>query len=239
MYRSSSRTDGTNKCLVIRGETLVMNVSKNLMLNMIITLIQLVAKICNATSKRFWHWYLRVYCSFHGVRLQKKCPPHFWGRAYLNIEKGARMSIGEDFICRSNPLYSIDCGLASKIFVKKEAELIIGDFSGISNTIIHCHNSIRIGNHVNIGAGTLIMDSNFHSTDWRQRLERKTDVQNAQTKPVSIGDNVFIGARCIICKGTVIGDNSMICAGSTVIGNIPPNELWGGSPAKFIKKLPD
>lgn len=97
--------------------------------------------------------------------------------------------------------------------------------------------SVSISHHVNIGASTLIFDTNFHSTNWQDRLSRSTDCVNAKTSPVLIGNYVFIGARCIITKGCCIGDRSMIAAGSVVVSDIPADELWGGNSAKFIKKL--
>lgn len=90
---------------------------------------------------------------------------------------------------------------------------------------------------MNIGAGCMIMDSNFHSTDWRDRLDRRKDIQNHRNAAVKIGDVVFIGARSIICKGVTIGDHAMIAAGSVVVSDVPANEVWGGNPAKFIKNI--
>lgn len=45
------------------------------------------------------------------------------------------------------------------------------------------------------------MDTNFHSTNWRHRIDRNLDIANARTAPVKIDDFVFVGARSIICKG--------------------------------------
>ncbi len=115
--------------------------------------------------------------------------------------------------------------------------LIIGKNSGMSNTVIQCHERIEIGHHVNIGAGCIIMDSNFHSTNWQDRLDRVKDIENHRNAPVKIGDVVFIGTRSIICKGVTIGNHAMIAAGSVVVTDVPANEVWGGNPAKFIKKL--
>ncbi len=56
---------------------------------------------------------------------------------------------------------------------------------------------------------------------------------------VKIGDYVFIGAHTVICKPVTIGDYSIIAAGSIVTKDIPANEIWGGVPAKFIKKRID
>ena len=83
----------------------------------------------------------------------------------------------------------------------------------------------------------MIMDSNFHSTDWHDRLDRKKDIERHRNAPITIGDVVFIGARSIICKGVTIGDHAMIAAGSVVVKDIPAGELWGGNTARFIKKI--
>lgn len=54
---------------------------------------------------------------------------------------------------------------------------------------------------------------------------------------VKIGNNVFVGAHSIICKSVTIGDDVVIAAGSVVTKDIPSGEIWGGVPAKFIKKV--
>lgn len=164
-----------------------------------------------------------------------KC--RFFGRTFLDINKGSDITIGDYFIASSGVNGGIDCSNGCKIAVQRGAKLIIGEYSGMTNTIIQCHEEIIIGNHVNIGAGCMIMDSNFHSIDWRDRLNRRKDIQNHRNAPIKIGDVVFIGARSIICKGVTIGDHAMIAAGSVVVSDVPANEVWGGNPAKFIKKI--
>lgn len=160
----------------------------------------------------------------------------FRGGVELLFQKDANVQIGKAFICRGYG-GGIDMGNYSQIVVAKGAKLVIGDFCGISNTSIHCHQEITIGHHVNIGGGCKIFDTNFHSSDWRDRDDRKKDIENQRTAPVHIGDYVFIGTRSIICKGVTIGDHSIIAAGSVVVTDIPADEVWGGNPARFIKKL--
>ncbi|WP_304522377.1 DapH/DapD/GlmU-related protein [Bacteroides sp. GM023] len=53
--------------------------------------------------------------------------------------------------------------------------------------------------------------------------------------PVTIGKNVFIGARSIVMKGVTIGDGVVIGAGSVVTKNVPANAIVAGNPAKVIK----
>ncbi|GEM_PF-333425 len=53
---------------------------------------------------------------------------------------------------------------------------------------------------------------------------------------VEIGRGCFIGANSVICKPVSIGDGSIVAAGSVVLHDIPPMEIWGGNPAHFIRK---
>lgn len=161
---------------------------------------------------------------------------HFYGYTVIKIDKSAKcIIIGDNFVCRSGEEYGVGVK-TSKIQVGKDAKLIIGNNSGISNTNIACTLEIRIGDNVNIGFDTTIMDSDFHSISSADRLNH-TDIINAKRKTIIIHDNVFIGAGSIIMKGVEIGENSVIAAGSIVNVNIPPNELWGGCIAHKIKSL--
>lgn len=182
--------------------------------------------------------YERYYT---GLLISKtKCaPPHLCiiGRPYISIADNASVSIGSNFICRSGAGQAIDNSCCSKLIVGKNAKLIIGDNTGISNTAIECYSEITIGSNVNIGAGTMIFDTDFHSTNWRDRQNRFTDTSNRKISPIHIGDCVFIGTRSIICKGVHIGNHSMVAAGSVVVKDIPSDELWGGNPACFIKRI--
>lgn len=133
---------------------------------------------------------------------------------------------------RSNPI-----GGDSKMIIDlgKTGVLTIGNNTGISNTAIIAHEKIDIGDNVKIGGSVKIYDTDFHALNPNLRLNSDTDI--AITKPIKIGDNVFIGAHTIILKGVTIGDNSIIGAGSVVTKSIPNNEIWAGNPAKFIKQI--
>ena len=159
------------------------------------------------------------------------------GRPVLQIHPESSLVFGKEVIINSGNVRCFDNGLCSKIVLCKNARLQIGDFSGISNTLIYCKKSISIGNHVNIGAGTLIFDSNFHSTNWEDRIDRHVDIKNAKNSPIIIEDLVFIGARCIIGKGVTIGKHSIIAAGSVVVNDIPADCIAGGNPCRVIKVL--
>ena len=195
---------------------------------------RIILSLFRRTMDFLWHQHAIGYCKTSHCQLGSNI--RFKGRALLKFHKSSKITIGDSFICNSGFYHSIDNGICSKICVGPDAKLVIGNNSGISNSCILCHSKIVIGNYVNIGAGTMIFDSNFHSTDWKMREDRQKDILHSDKAPVFIGNHVFIGANSLICKGVTIGDKSMIAAGSVVICNIPEGEIWGGNPAKFIKK---
>jgi acetyltransferase-like isoleucine patch superfamily enzyme len=121
------------------------------------------------------------------------------------------------------------------IYVAENAYLKIGNNSGFSGVSIYCANSITIGENVSIGGNVCLWDTDFHPLNYLERRENLTDKIN--TKPISIGNDVFIGANSIILKGVIVGDRAIIGAGSIVTKNIPEDEIWGGNPAKFIRKI--
>lgn len=87
---------------------------------------------------------------------------------------------------------------------------------------------IEIGNYTTITTGCIIL-THFVNT-------RKADPWIPfYTGEVKIGRYCFIGANAIICKPITIGDHSIIAAGSVVTCDIPPKEIWGGNPARYIK----
>ena len=175
------------------------------------------------------------YCFAHQVRFNPE-KIHFYGKTDLSFHPGSKVVLGDGFICRSGRVSgAIDHHVMSIMEVLPGAELAIGNHSGISNTCIHCHQSITIGEYVNIGAGTMIFDTDFHSLYWKDRQEG-TDIIKRKCKPVVIKDYAFIGANCLILKGSTIGVHSVVGAGSVVCCDIPDNEIWAGNPAVFIKK---
>lgn len=78
-------------------------------------------------------------------------------------------------------------------------------------------------------------ECSINDCDWHGLYNRTRPFRC--TKAVTLGDNVWLGARSIVCKGVVIGDNSVIGAGSVVTTDIPENVVAAGNPARVVKHL--
>lgn len=115
----------------------------------------------------------------------------------------------------------------------KESRIEIKSKCWFSNNIsIIATDKIEIGEHCLMGDSVLIIDSDFHSIDPDRRRSDSGD-----SKPVTIGNNVWIGSRVIVQKGVTIGDNSVIASQSVVTSDIPANCVAGGNPARVIKQI--
>lgn len=112
----------------------------------------------------------------------------------------------------------------------------IGDGFGISGTTIYSTSSITIGKNATIGANCKIIDNDFHPLDPEQRRLNLNEEYTLR-KPIKIGDNCFIGMNSIILKGTTLGDNVVVGAGSVVHGQFPDNCIIAGNPAKIIRRI--
>ena len=110
--------------------------------------------------------------------------------------------------------------------------MIIGDYTriGLHNTII---GPVTIGNHVNLAQGITVtaLNHNFEDT------EKRIDEQGVSTTPVTIGDDVWIGANAVILPGVHIGHHCVVAAGAVVTKDVPDHSLVAGVPAKIIKQI--
>lgn len=83
-----------------------------------------------------------------------------------------------------------------------------------------------------MGPDVMIFTSNHETsrTDTPMRLQG-----TAKIKPVTIGDDVWIGARVIILPGVTIGQGAILAANAVVTKDVPEYAVVGGNPAKLIK----
>ncbi|WP_099190595.1 acyltransferase [Tepidibacter mesophilus] len=122
----------------------------------------------------------------------------------IEIGKRAKLLLGKMVRARSGV----------KIKVRNGAEVQIGDNTSLNHgCMIISHENIIIGKNVQFGPGVLIYD---HDHDFRAKNGLKE--LKYKTSPVEIGDNVWIGANTVILRGTRIGHNCVVGAGSVING---------------------
>jgi len=162
----------------------------------------------------------------------------FLGMPYFCRYPESVISIGNSCVFDSakfsNPIGVDKCCIISTL--TNNAEIHIGNRVGFSGVRIGCFKEITIGDDCVIGANVLITDSDWHPLDPDKRKEFGSSPA-IKSIPVNIGNNVFIGVNSMILKGSEIGDNSIIGAGSVVSGVIPPNVIAAGNPCKVVKIL--
>lgn len=90
---------------------------------------------------------------------------------------------------------------------------------------------IKIGHHCFIAPGVHIYTAT-HPLDYKERVSGLE-----YGKPVTIGDNVWIGGGAIINPGVTIGNNSVIASGTVVTKNVPDHVLVAGNPGRIIKTI--
>lgn len=90
---------------------------------------------------------------------------------------------------------------------------------------------VRVGANCLLAPGVHI----YTATHPINPIERNT--MREYGKPVTIGDNVWIGGRAVINPGVSIGDNAVIASGAVVTKDVPANVVVGGNPARIIKEI--
>jgi acetyltransferase-like isoleucine patch superfamily enzyme len=158
----------------------------------------------------------------------------FLGVPLVYISPGSSVIIGKNLSIRTERTSNL-IGLNRRSIIAThhaKAEIIIGDDCGFSGAVIGARQSIRIGSKVMVGANVLITDFDWHPID---PLTRHTG--EPTSRPINIGNNVFLGYSAIVLKGVTIGDNSVIGANSVVTSNIPADVIDAGNPCKVISTL--
>lgn len=124
-------------------------------------------------------------------------------------------------------IYKCSVGRYSYIYNSKVVDTSVGQFCSIAEECV-----IGGGAHPTTWVATSPI---FYSgrNVFRKNLSQKQFNEYIHTE---IGNDVWIGSKCLIKGGVKIGNGAIIGMGSVVTHDIPPYEIWAGNPAKFIRK---
>lgn len=144
------------------------------------------------------------------------------------VEKDLRESIVKELI----PNSSGDLWIQPPFYCDYGYNLTIGKKVFFNfNCVVLDATFVTIGNRTLFGPNVQI----YTATHPVNHLERASGVEYA--KPVSIGEDVWVGGSAVICPGVSIGDRTVIGAGSVVTRDIPSDVFAAGNPCKVIRHL--
>ncbi|WP_394707686.1 acyltransferase [uncultured Bacteroides sp.] len=162
-------------------------------------------------------WWIRLFSFLY---LKRGKGSVIYRSVRMDLPPFKRFSLGtysvvEDYSCLNNAV----------------GDLIIGNYTriGLRNTII---GPVNIGNHVNLAQNVTVTALNHNF----ENVELRIDEQGITTSPVTIEDDVWVGANAVILPGVTLGKHSVVAAGSIVSHSIPPYSVCAGTPARIIKK---
>jgi acetyltransferase-like isoleucine patch superfamily enzyme len=147
-------------------------------------------------------------------------------------------------------------GRGCRIAVTDGATLTIGASCSFDRltTIIAKRGILQIGNHVEIGVGSVIVARERISVGDHVLIAEHVSIRDQDhsiemgsddirtgfvTSPIRIGNNVWIGAKATITRGVTIGENSVVGANAVVTRDVPANCVVAGVPARVIRFIDD
>lgn len=118
----------------------------------------------------------------------------------------------------------------SRVIYRKRIKVGNRTFPGWSQgCYIQARNGIEIGHNLRMGPNVGLVSSNHDSADYDKWIP---------SKPIRIGDNVWIGMNTVVMPGVQIGDNVIIGANSVVTKDVPSDVVAAGNPCKVIRENP-
>lgn len=177
-------------------------------------------------QNRFWRWWARRFLvpRFDSLGAHEK----FVGARHVHVF-GRGINAGESL----HVIASADAPVRLTVWAapQKRGTIKLGNCVLLTGGV-----RILAALNITIGDGCMLAHSaTISDCDWHGIYDRTAIDANA--KPVTLHDNVWIGDGAFVGKGVTIGENSIVGARSVVTKDIPANVIVAGNPAKIVKKL--
>jgi maltose O-acetyltransferase len=114
-----------------------------------------------------------------------------------------------------------------------DSRITVGGDTRLNGAGLMAYTRIDIGPRCILGS-TIVFDSDFHPLDPAHRHDPDAPVSCA---PIQIGTNVWLGGQSAVLKGVTVGDNSVVAFRAVVSGDVPPNVVVAGNPARVVKRF--
>jgi acetyltransferase-like isoleucine patch superfamily enzyme len=153
--------------------------------------------------------------------LLRALPNTLWPLKVIFIKKSLKKT---GFRFRVGP----KCQLFDHRLIEIGNNVFIGDGSIITTVV-----PVKIGNNVMFGPEVMLIGGDHKITEIGQPMSLVKDL--GLNSPITIEDDVWLGARTIVLKGVTIGEGAVVGAGSLVSKNILPYSINVGQPAKLVR----
>lgn len=149
------------------------------------------------------------------------------------LKIGSRSYLGSSYaFLHSAPAATICIGDDSGIYhgtafeLGAAARVTIGNYCTLVGPILRIESALRIGDYALIAHGVVITDC---ESPGRGRYQ--------SPRPITVGDDVWIGMRSIILAGVSIGSGAVVGAGTLVCEDVPPMTIVAGNPARVVRRI--
>jgi maltose O-acetyltransferase len=152
--------------------------------------------------------------------------PGLVSNGHLHLRGPGRIRIGAaaNAWARAEPIFLTTLNAAAVIDV--------GDNVRLNGCDIQAAASVTVGDDCILGS-CIIVDTDYHSVE----VDRRQRQAAVESRPVTIGRNVWVAGRATVLKGVTIGDDSVVGYGAVVTGDVPAGVVVAGNPARVVRKL--
>lgn len=179
-------------------------------------------------QKKMYTWSYWVYfCRYLRLKIFQR---RVKTEGFVFLRKNARIYVGKNGRITLGPWSWIG---ENDALICIEGELKIGKKTVLgSYNEINCHTGIEIGDECIFADFVVLIDFDHAYKDLNVSIRK----QPFSKDPIKIGNDVWLGAKVTVLKGSVIGDGCVVGAHSVVKSNIPPHSVAAGISARVIKQ---